>query len=154
MNQKNKLKNIYSKIDKVDYVSFDMFDTLVKRDCINPTDIFSIVELKYNKENKKKIKNFEVERKIAEKKARTKLSFKFEDINLEEIYEFMPFTNVEKEKLKQLEISTEFEYCKQNKYIYEIYKYCKLKRKKIICTSNMYLSNSILKNKQEIFSNI
>ena len=43
-------KNIINKIlsSKTQYVSFDIFDTLLVRPCINPKDIFVLLAQKYN----------------------------------------------------------------------------------------------------------
>lgn len=36
-------------ISKYKYISFDIFDTLINRDVVNPTDIFLIVQNEYRK---------------------------------------------------------------------------------------------------------
>ena len=62
-----KLKKL---IDNHKIISFDIFDTLIKRNCYQPIDIYEIVEENYNKNNLKKIENFSAKRIVAEKKAR------------------------------------------------------------------------------------
>ena len=61
------ISKIINKIKKYDIVTFDMFDTLITRKTNNPTQIFDMVELTYNSENKTKIKDFKVKRIKAEK---------------------------------------------------------------------------------------
>lgn len=129
-------------IDSYDYVSFDIFDTLIKRNVKNPTDIFDIVEKEYNKTNSL-INNFKENRIKAEKKAIAKSLH--EEITLEEIYSCMEkYTKTQKEKLMKLEIETEINFCVQNKQIYSIYENCIKKQKKIFFTSDMYLSKKVI----------
>ena len=75
MKKVSKRKEIYlgkliKKIDNCEVVSFDIFDTLIKRNCLKPHDIFKIVEFVYNENNNDKVQNFSNLRKLAEKKAR------------------------------------------------------------------------------------
>ena len=57
---------IIKQIEEYDVVSFDIFDTLLKRNIKKPTDVFKYMEKKYNKEG------FFNERIEAEKRARAK----------------------------------------------------------------------------------
>lgn len=41
--------SIINQIEKYDIVSFDIFDTLLKRNVKNPTDVFEYIENKHNK---------------------------------------------------------------------------------------------------------
>lgn len=139
-------KKIIKIIDKYDVISFDIFDTLIKRNCLKPHDIFAIVESMYNSQNDNKISDFMEYREMAEKKARE--NSEYEDVNLNEIYNnFSKFDSETLNKLKQLEIETELKFCTKNELMYEIYNYCKQKNKRIICISDMYLSK---KNIEEI----
>ena len=135
--------NIYSIIDKVEYVSFDIFDTLIKRNVRQPEDVFSLVEEVYNDKNKKNIFNFKFYRKLAEKIAR-RISNK-EDVNLNEIYGllFKKYGN-KVDELKLLEIELEMLVCRKNKEVYKIYNYAKSKNKKIIIVSDMYLDRKVI----------
>lgn len=136
-------KSLYKKIDNCKIVSFDVFDTLIKRNCLIPTDIFDIVECTYNTQEKQTIVDFKKNRISAERIAREKSEK--EDINLDEIYN--NFTTYDKEKLqklKQIEIETELKFCVKNELMYNIYDYCKKKDKKIICISDMYLSKEVI----------
>ena len=91
-----KLKKL---IDSHDVVSFDIFDTLIKRNCFNPTDIFDIVEMKYNENYEKKISKFREKRILAEKLARDKYK-QYEDVTLKEIYECLSLDKQIKNKLQ------------------------------------------------------
>lgn len=70
-------ENIIKRISKKEYVSFDIFDTLIKRDVKKPTDIFSIIEHNY------KIYDFYKRRIEAEKIARKGKV----DTTIDEIYD-------------------------------------------------------------------
>ena len=142
-NMKRVFKQIKKKIDNVDVISFDVFDTLIKRDVLIPTDIFKIVEKRYNLLYETKINNFCHERITAEKTAREK---KKQEVNIDDIYISMRYADEIKNILKNIEIEVEMDYCKINKEIEEIYEYCKEKNKKVICISDMYLSKNVVKN--------
>lgn len=135
-------KNLKKKIDSHRIISFDIFDTLIKRNCHNPFDIFDIVEKKYNNKYKKNICNFKTIRINAEKEAR-KNSF-LEEVTLEEIYSYINLDKKVKNILLKSEIETEINFCVQNKRMYEVYKYCLDNNKKIICISDMYLSKDVI----------
>ena len=138
-------KRLIRIINKKDIISFDIFDTLIKRNCSKPSDIFAIVERKYNNKNNKKIKLFKENRLKAEEEARTKS--KLEDIKIDAIYSELE-RKYEKRicaELKKLEIETEIEFCVKNKKMYKIYRLCKEKGKKIICISDMYLDEKTIR---------
>ena len=125
-------------IDKSEVISFDIFDTLIKRNCLKPIDIFKFVEISYNNTNENKISNFPFYRIEAEKKSRENSNDS--ETTLNEIYNYIDIYDKEtKEKLKKLEIETEYNFCQKNHKMFEVYKYCLEKNKKIICVSDMYL---------------
>ena len=134
---------IKHEIDKYDNISFNIFDTLIKRNCNNPKDIFQIVENKYNKNNNIKLNNFYNDRINAEEKARLKKRNN-EEISLDEIYDNLEYNYDVKQELKHLEIDTELEFCQKNESMYNIYKYCKENNKHILCISDMYLDKNII----------
>ena len=87
-------------IDNASVVSFDVFDTLIKRNCANPTDIFTITEKRFNRQNGDKITGFKKARIEAERYART--LEETGEIGFDAIYENLNFPH--KDKLKQLEL--------------------------------------------------
>lgn len=132
------IDKIYKKIDKYEYVSFDIFDTLIKRDTLLPEDVFNIIEKESN------IKNFKNKRVLAQKKAR--LNTDKEEITINEIYQcFEGISKDEKDKLMRLELDIEKRVCKQNNDIYIIYQYCLKNNKKIYIISDMYLPLKTIK---------
>ena len=131
------------KIDSHKVISFDIFDTLLKRNVRHPDDIFILVENEYNKLEKDKIANFPALRKKAEKKSRS-LS-KDEEITFNSIYECLPYENPIKERLKQLELLIEENFLTINHEIKKVYDYAVSIQKEIIIVSDMYLPETMLK---------
>ena len=138
------IHKIKRKIDKNKIVSFDIFDTLIKRMVKNPHDVFSLVEKIYNLSNQDKISNFRNNRISAERECR-----KFnntEEVNLKEIYKYLSktYSNKQLRLLKEKEEEIEKNICKFNHNLKDIYKYCRDRNKTIIITSDMYLSKKII----------
>lgn len=127
------VSDIYKKIDSVDYVSFDIFDTLLKRDVPEPTDVFRIVERKANE------KNFYEKRRRAEVLARS--GGRRKEITLDDIYSC--YSGIRKNILKEIEICTEIELSTINKDIQNIFQYA-LRHARVILISDMYLPRSII----------
>ena len=125
---------LYNIIDKYDYVSFDVFDTLIKRNVYNPSNIFDIIERKTN------INRFREKRIKAENIARIKS--KYEEITLKDIYNELDIQN--KQKVYNLELETELNFCTTNKEMLKVYNYCLENHKKIFITSDMYLPKNIV----------
>ena len=115
-------------------ISFDIFDTLLVRPFMNPSELFLFIE----KENK--IPGFYEERIKAEIRARK--NSKYNEITIEEIYEnilpeFKDVINIELDYEKRL--------LKKNPFIEKIYKTAVQSGLKIIAISDMYLSSTFLK---------
>ena len=139
------LSKIKKEINRYEWISFDIFDTLIKRNVKKPTDIFEIVELRYQQKYNVKIKDFKNIRILAEKQA---IENNIIEPNLDDIYKYI---DLDKElynidELKNIEINVEYMICQQNKDFYEVYKYALEKNKKIIVTSDMYLPLNVIKN--------
>ena len=134
-----KIKKI---IDKFEYVSFDIFDTLIKRNIYKPASLFKIVERKYNLECSKKSHNWSEIRIASEKEARRQT--KKEEITIDEIYDIIKKYHVNIDKLKKIEIDTEVELCEINEQFIEVYRYCREQKKKIIIISDMYLDKNTI----------
>lgn len=132
-------ENIIKRVSKKEYVSFDIFDTLIKRDVKKPTDVFSIIEHNY------KIYDFYKRRIEAEKIARKgKVDTTIDEIY--DIYNELYLNNInEAEKIKNIEKQVEYELCVQNKLLKKVYDFCIENNKKVYLISDMYLSSEILK---------
>lgn len=134
-------KRLRKKIDKYEYISFDVFDTLIKRNIENPKDIYTIlgavVDSKYN------IKKFDelrinIERTLYKNKSK---------VTLDTIYNKIKETHLDypTDKIKELEIFIELEYCQANFPIKKLVEYAQECGKKVIAISDMYLSSDIIK---------
>lgn len=139
LNHKIGYKNFdYDQFDiKEDYVSFDIFDTLIVRDVQKPTDVFWIME-KIFKES-----GFYKKRITAEKKARDKKENG--EVTIKDIYE--NFEGISKEEVDvycKRELDFELTVCRINYRIFEFYKKC-LKNKKVILVSDMYFPKCMMK---------
>ncbi|MBR4385193.1 MAG: HAD-IA family hydrolase [Treponema sp.] len=120
--------------ENINVVSFDIFDTLLIRPFANPTDLFLLIEKDHN------LQGFATKRIEAEKRAREKS--KFQEINIDEIYE-----NIAPEFAfaKNLELDYEKRLLRKNPAIEKIYSQACDSNKKIIAISDMYLGKDFLK---------
>ncbi|MFR1827797.1 MAG: HAD-IA family hydrolase [Clostridium butyricum] len=139
-------ERIYKKFQSYEYISFDIFDTLIKRDVVNPKDIFFLVEKKLENMNIN-IHNYRIKRLAAESETRKNLNK--EEISLSNIYDSFYKNNQEYDKetilkLREIEIETEIEVSTINLNIKPIFDYCILHNKKIVLISDMYLEKDII----------
>lgn len=114
------------------FVSFDVFDTLLLRPYVKPTDLFRHLELLFEK------KGFCDYRIAAERSARRK---KHEEITLDEIYSEM---SDDFSFLKNKETEIELEISIANRTMLELYRELLQEKKKIILISDMYLPSNII----------
>ena len=126
--------NIYEEIKKHDIISFDIFETLLIRPYVKPTDLFLHIEKLY------KIKGFHKNRIMAEKLARGKY-IDYEEITLNQIYEEI---DDKYKRFKEIEIELEERILTIHKENKEIYDYALSLGKKIIIVSDMYLPKNII----------
>ena len=141
MNDYNKIKDL---IDNYKIISFDIFDTLLKRNTIKPIDIFELVEKKYNLKNKNKICEFKKLRIEAESIARSNSDK--EDILLEDIYKEINLDDSVALNLMEIELNIEEEFLMQNIEMKKIYDYALYKGKEIIIISDMYLPKKFIES--------
>ncbi|GAA9464450.1 hypothetical protein BTM444_09660 [Helicobacter pylori] len=128
------LNEAKSEVLKYDVISFDIFDTLLLRPFIKPTDLFLYIETKYD------IKGFCQARILAEMQSRG--ISKEQDITLDEIYHQIP---KEFHSYKEVEIATEKEVLIPNSEMLELYRFAKENNKRVIIISDMYLPLEVLK---------
>ncbi len=140
-----KLNDIFEvlKSEEVKVVSFDIFDTLLVRPCLIPTDIFYLVERKIGRNV-----GFAELRKKAEAYARKVKPYYYDDITIDEIYKCLAeiggFSKDEAEEIKRIEIEIEKDLLYPRETIKQMY--CELLQmgKIVIITSDMYLPKNIL----------
>lgn len=124
-------------IDRHNIISFDVFDTLIKRNAAMPADLFQLVEILYNESHSARIREFKANRRLAEKQAR--FLSPAEEVTIDEIYERLKAVYVDADELKQLELQTERDYCQANPAVKKWFDYCVREKKKIVLISDMYL---------------
>lgn len=118
---------LYEVIEKFPCVSFDIFDTLIKRNVAEPEDIFEIMEKQVGQ-------GFKDKRIRAEQKARKELGKK--EINLIDIYQYFPENDAK--RLLNLELKIEEDSIVPNQPVAEVYNRCVKANKMIYLTSDMY----------------
>lgn len=139
-------KLLAKKLAAYDVISFDVFDTLVFRPFCCPTDLFFLVGEKLGYLDFERIRR-EMEWRARQKAKEQRGSY---EVTLAEIYEELEEqTGIPKEKGMQTEIMTELEMCFGNPYMLELFQYLKGSGKKIICTSDMYLPASVIRQMVE-----
>lgn len=131
-------------IAEAEVVSFDIFDTLVKRNVSEPSEIFAVTESRYNADADKPIKDYRQKRIEAEKKARKHSPE--EEITIREIYDFLPYSEEEKKKLEQTELETELLNCVPDLTMQRLFHQCRERHKHIVITSDMYLPEEIIRS--------
>ena len=129
------IKSIIKKIQPYQYVSFDIFDTLLKRDVLHPEDIFDIVGKIHHDKSFRKIRT-EVEREL-------RISSRKEEITLDEIYNKL---GSQYTSYRDTELEVEKACLVPNPFMVPVYQYCVDNNKKIIITSDMYLPANFLKD--------
>ena len=133
----------------IKYVSFDIFDTLVKRPFFRPTDLFILLNKYFREYAGISGIDFSKIRVYAENLTREKIETdKCQDITLDEIYSTLEEEyNISHEaiqKLKNKEIEYEIRFCERRNIGYELYSLALAMGKKVIFTSDMYLSKETI----------
>ena len=135
---------------KIKCVSFDIFDTLIKRPFFIPKDLFILLN-KYFIEytNGKSGMDFSKIRVYCEQLARERIENKrCQDITLDEIYSIIENEyGIDKdilEKLKNKEIEYEIRFCERRNIGYDLYSLALETNKKVIFTSDMYLTKDVI----------
>lgn len=130
-------------IDRADIISFDIFDTLIMRNILQPDNVFKAINGKVNSVLKRKV-NFIELRKKAEESFRRKTNFS-QDCNIDQIYDELQIigslTKDECELIKNIEIQEELKMCIPRKDVIEMFHYAKECNKTVVLISDMYLKN-------------
>lgn len=119
-----------------DVVSFDVFDTLLFRPFAVPTDLFYCIEERLN------YPDFRTIRIEAEKTVRKQ---KNESVKLKDIYDFLSETaGIDSEIGQQTEMEVEYDLCTANPVLKSVWDLVRKSGKRIIVTSDMYLSSGFI----------
>ena len=119
-------------LSRFDTVSFDIFDTLVRRPFMEPTEVFGYIENRFSAEG------FRKARVKAERESRRG---KDRDVTLDEIYSCLPgkFRH-----LKDAECKTEIRVCRPDPHMSCLAKKLKSQGKRVVFTSDMYLPRNVV----------
>lgn len=127
------VQSLYDKVKMYDYVSFDIFDTLIFRNVVNPTDVFMQIELD---EDLYDFYNVRIGAEAAARKNISKANF---EINIHDIYSFIGNKyNSSDDDMIEMEFKYELKNCHANPYMKDLYDYLIKNEKKVIITSDMY----------------
>lgn len=130
----NEAKNI---ISNHEYVSFDIFDTLIFRTVKEPEDVFRIVS-----ETNTGLTDFYSLRIESEEKAREDLYPK--EVTIDDIYRYIECELSIKEKYKLAEKNIEVDNCIPNPAMTELVKWCHKNEKHVIISTDMYLDRETI----------
>lgn len=137
-------RRIEQEVGRAEIVSFDIFDTLVKRNVKTPEDIHELVRKEYLRQTEIDLCEYRKLRINAENEAR-KNSQK-EEINLDEIFfNLKEISEDDKSKLREIEEEIEIAVCCPDLRMKEIYERVLKAGKRIIVTSDMYLDERVIK---------
>lgn len=133
--------------EDIDLVSFDVFDTFIVRDVLEPVDVFRLLDREFNSLiGSADFISFSELRRGCEAACRARFSVthpEYEDIDLDEIYDEIAertvFSKDTLERMKALEIAVEHKVCKRRRCGYELYRLAVESGKQIIFVSDMYL---------------
>ena len=122
-------------IDRCDVVSFDVFDTLIKRIVPRPNDVFEIVEARTG------VKGFA--------EARIRIQTNSPRLTLDEMYDWLKencgYDEQTIETLRQSELQTESDVILPRKSMTEVFEYAKSQNKPIVLVSDMYLPPAFMR---------
>lgn len=127
-------------------ISFDIFDTLIQRKTGSPETVFDVTEQKACRELGQEFSDFAKIRKAAERTLRKQ--YRNSEITLEEIYSEIKrrkcWPDKACSKLMDMEMQTELEVCRPVKRMKRFYYDALKKDKRVIITSDMYLSQELI----------
>lgn len=132
-------ERVFKLIDEHKVISFDVYDTLIKRDVNNYKEVFKLLEYKCIERYGASYKDFSDIRINAERMAREK---KQKEITIEDIYYQIKDCNAY--EIMGMEIELECILAQKNNDIQDIYNYCVRKKKRMIVISDMYLSKKTI----------
>lgn len=136
-------------VARYEFVSFDIFDTCIKRSVPAPQDVYKVVCKKFNDSFSNHMidpiafvkDRLSAARVAAERKVRS------EEISLEDIYDCFPEKYSEYiEHLKRIEIECHRKLCFQNPIIKHVYDWCVDSGKKVIFTSDIFLDKETVES--------
>lgn len=134
MQDNNFIQRARRAIDQAQYISFDIFDTLLVRPYVSPKDLFLHLEEHYA------CAGFRQERVAAERRARI-LNPNKQDIIFDDIYVEI---NPQFQSFKQAEIDLERQVLTANPEMHVLWQFARQQQKRILICTDMYLPRAVL----------
>ena len=132
------LEKELKRCERYDLISFDIFDTLIERDVLNPSDIFTLVG-KEIMQSAEEAEQFKKERIKAEVDARGESNSG--EVVLDDIYRHLTIHyGAKTELLKKCEISTEIVHCHAREQCRQLLLLCVRRGYQVVLISDMYLT--------------
>lgn len=138
----NEIEDFKKKILKYDFVSFDIFDTLLYRTVNQAYDQLELIPYIYTQETGEKLKGFVKNRIKSE--AIVRRENPNSDVTLEMIYAKMPYPEELCKKLQDIECNVELKICRPNSVMVGILNWCIRLGKHVVITTDMYLPRTTL----------
>lgn len=136
--------NMQKILEKTDIISFDIFDSLVKRDVPSPDSIHYLVEREYFAQTGRKIPDYCRKRKLAETTAYTHAGN--QEITLQKIFDEMNcISKKDRGMLMDLEQKIEYEVCCADPDMKNIFEQTLKAGKHVVITSDMYLPETVIR---------
>lgn len=134
----------------IEIVSFDFFDTLVLRPFFVPSDLFGLMNQKFNEIVKSvAFIDFQKVRINVEAELRQCLSMAIEEVTLQKIYDriasIYELSDEQKNVLMECEVELELKYIRPRMCGQELYELAKYLKKRVIIVSDIYLPNDIIR---------
>lgn len=129
-------------VDSYQYVSFDIYDTLLYRSVSTPEEVFDIVAKYIFVEDEKLRREYRSIRIKADNDAREKKQG--EEVNIDEIFEEIALDPDTKKSLREKEIELERSILLPNRVMIDFLHECRNLNKKIVITSDMYLPECVI----------
>ncbi len=146
------LENIKERILKSQdkYISFDIFDTLIKRPFLDPADLFELIDREFEQlmPSSLKFRNIRTEAEVIARRKFGSTNPEWEDITIYEIYQVMgEMYHIPADLIKRLlerEKELEIEFCGVRNAGRELYETALLSGKQILIISDMYLDKETI----------
>lgn len=136
-------------IENADVVSFDIFDTLIRRKLDSPKDVFNLMKGAADAASAGLISDFRAARGLAEKNALGKAQEAgLEEVTFDQIYDELQnltgITDTVKKAIQNIEIETEL-LCLDVRVVgRDLFEFAVSQNKKIILVSDMYLPRDVI----------
>lgn len=135
-------QEILRTLKSYDVISFDVFDTLILRNLLDPRDIFYLTGMKLGISGFKELR----ERAYREAVRRKKAQSQGEDPALPEIYEIIrEWQGLDAETGMDAELSAEKAVCRDNPYWHEVFDGLLSAGKQIVVATDMYLPEKVIR---------